>query len=148
VSRPRRTRYGQQYAPVNDVAISPNRSLLATAGADGRARLWDLSTGRYFGVLIGDNAPLNSVAFSSDGRFVVAASDDEPQRSGEPKAPSHFPARVLRGPFAGRAAAAYRQRPPDDKVRILARTGRLRLTRDGAKIARLVVIFGEESTWS
>jgi RimJ/RimL family protein N-acetyltransferase len=67
------------------------------------------------------------------------------------------------GPFAGRDAilAAYRERPPDDEVRILgteepgdtvvaryswsvapdAQAGRLLLTRDGDKIARLVVTF-------
>jgi RimJ/RimL family protein N-acetyltransferase len=70
---------------------------------------------------------------------------------------------VTVGPFAGREAiaAAYEQRPPDDEVRILdteeqghtvvaryawvadpeVQAGRLRLTREGDKIARLVVTF-------
>ena len=70
------------------------------------------------------------------------------------------------GPFAGRdaIAAAYRTRPPGDEVRILdageqgdavigryawsvapeVQAGRLLLTRDGDKITRLVVTFGEE----
>jgi steroid delta-isomerase len=70
------------------------------------------------------------------------------------------------GPFAGREAiaAAYRERPPDDEVRILgaeeegetvvaryswsvapeAQAGRSLLTRDGDKIARLVVTFEED----
>jgi RimJ/RimL family protein N-acetyltransferase len=69
------------------------------------------------------------------------------------------------GPFAGREAivAAYEQRPPDDEVRILdaaeegdtvvaryawaaapeVQAGRLCLTREGDKIARLVVTFEE-----
>jgi RimJ/RimL family protein N-acetyltransferase len=73
---------------------------------------------------------------------------------------------VPAGPFAGREAiaVAYRDRPPDDEVRILdaredegvvvaryswsaapeAQAGRLLLTRDGDKIARLVVTFEEE----
>jgi RimJ/RimL family protein N-acetyltransferase len=69
------------------------------------------------------------------------------------------------GPFRGRAAitAAYRDRPPDDEVRVLAAeerahglvvaryawakepeasAGEMRITRDGARIARLVVTFG------
>ena len=69
------------------------------------------------------------------------------------------------GPFAGRAAigAAYRERPPDDEVRILGaeeegatvvaryawstaperRAGRLLLTGEGEKIVRLVVTLEE-----
>ena len=69
------------------------------------------------------------------------------------------------GPFAGREAiaAAYEQRPPDDEVRILdaeeeghtvvaryawaadpeVQAGTLRLTREGDRIARLVVTFEE-----
>jgi RimJ/RimL family protein N-acetyltransferase len=70
---------------------------------------------------------------------------------------------VAVGPFAGREAiaAAYEQRPPDDEVRIIdaeeqghtvearyawaadpeVRAGRMFLTREGDKIARLVVAF-------
>jgi steroid delta-isomerase len=70
------------------------------------------------------------------------------------------------GPYAGREAiaAAYRDRPPDDEVRILdaqeedgavvaryawsaapeAQAGRLLLTHSGDKIGRLVVTFEEE----
>jgi RimJ/RimL family protein N-acetyltransferase len=70
------------------------------------------------------------------------------------------------GSFAGRdaIAAAYRDQPPDDEVRILgteergasvvaryswsvapdAQAGRLLLTRDGDRIARLVVTFEED----
>jgi RimJ/RimL family protein N-acetyltransferase len=70
---------------------------------------------------------------------------------------------VAVGPFVGREAiaTAYEQRPPDDEVRILdaeeqghtvvaryawaaepeVRAGRLRLTREGDEIARLVVTF-------
>jgi steroid Delta-isomerase len=64
------------------------------------------------------------------------------------------------GPFAGREAiaAAYRDQPPDDTIRVLASeergadlvvpfawsrggTGRMTLTREGDRIARLVVAF-------
>ncbi len=70
---------------------------------------------------------------------------------------------VAVGPFAGREAivTAYEQRPPDDEVRVLdaeeqgdtvvaryawaaapeVQAGRLRLTREGDEIARLVVTF-------
>ena len=72
---------------------------------------------------------------------------------------------VAVGPFAGGEAivAAYEQRPPDDEVRVLdaeeqghtvvaryawaaepeVQTGRLSLTREGDKIARLVITFEE-----
>jgi hypothetical protein len=70
---------------------------------------------------------------------------------------------VAVGPFAGREAiaAAYEQRPPDDEVRIIdaeeqghtvearyawaadpeVQAGRMFLTREGDKVARLVVTF-------
>jgi hypothetical protein len=69
------------------------------------------------------------------------------------------------GPFRGRAAiaAAYREQPPDDEVRVLdsqerdhglivaryawagdptTAAGEMRITRDGEMIRRLVVTFG------
>jgi WD40 repeat protein len=59
----------------NDADLSPDGSLVVTAGQDGVARLWT-SGGELAKELRGHQAKLNSVAFSPDGASVVTASDD------------------------------------------------------------------------
>jgi WD40 repeat protein/transcriptional regulator with XRE-family HTH domain len=63
------------------VAVSPDRRLLAAAGADGTLRLWNVAVpGRP--VLVGDLLPANSAdplyaaAFSPDGKLLAAAGAD------------------------------------------------------------------------
>jgi WD40 repeat protein/DNA-binding SARP family transcriptional activator len=61
---------------VQDITYSPNGALLATAGADGTARLWDASSGEQLRVLQGHDARLNSVRFSPNGEHLATAADD------------------------------------------------------------------------
>jgi WD40 repeat protein len=63
-------------ASVTDVSFSPDGSRLATASSNGKVRLWDVASGRLRATLAGGHEALNSVVFSRDGRFVLAASDN------------------------------------------------------------------------
>jgi WD40 repeat protein len=61
---------------VNRVAYSPDGRLLATAGADGTARVWEASTGTALAVLHGHTGTVWIAAFSPDGRLLVTAGAD------------------------------------------------------------------------
>jgi WD40 repeat protein len=60
---------------VDSAAFSPNGQLIVTSTADGQARLWEASTGQSLVELIGTTGPLLNVAFSADGKSIIAASD-------------------------------------------------------------------------
>jgi WD40 repeat protein len=65
------------------VAFSPDGRLLATAGLDGAARLWDPATRNCLRTLTGDTSevrPLFAVAFSPDGRLLATGGDDRTAR--------------------------------------------------------------------
>ena len=61
---------------VNAVAFGPNGTLVATAGYDGTAKLWDPLTGDEVATLSGHTEPLQAVVFNPDGTLVATASLD------------------------------------------------------------------------
>jgi dipeptidyl aminopeptidase/acylaminoacyl peptidase len=68
-------------AGVVAVAFSPDGKILATAGDDGTARLWDLATHQQIGAPITAangvyNNGVNAVAFSPDGKILATAGGD------------------------------------------------------------------------
>jgi len=68
---------------LNDVAFNHDGSMLATAGDDGTARVWDPDTGEELGGASGQPGTVESPSiarspsFSADGRLVAAAWPDE-----------------------------------------------------------------------
>jgi WD40 repeat protein len=66
----------QRVDPIHAVAFSPVGGLVATAGNQGRVRLWDPRDGRTWAVLVGHDRPVRGVAFSADGGAIAAAGED------------------------------------------------------------------------
>jgi WD40 repeat protein len=64
------------FGPVWDCMFSPDGALLATAGDDGTARLWNVATGRERASLAAHSGPLRGCVFSPDGALLATAGDD------------------------------------------------------------------------
>lgn len=69
-------RLGDQAHDVRDLAFSGDGTLLATAGFDGTARLWDRNTGQELRVLRGHTNWVRSVVFAPAGDVLATGSED------------------------------------------------------------------------
>ena len=62
---------------VHGIAYSPDGKRLATAGQDGRAKIWDTSSGKeIFTIDIHSQGGVNAVVYSNDGRRLATSSDN------------------------------------------------------------------------
>jgi len=61
---------------ISSARFSRDGRLVATASADGTARIWCLEHGTCLKTLVGHTGSVNSAAFSPDGYYVVTASSD------------------------------------------------------------------------
>ncbi len=61
---------------VSGLAFSPAGNTLASGGADGQLRIWDLSRGRTLRTITGHTGAVNTVAFLPDGERLASAGDD------------------------------------------------------------------------
>jgi WD40 repeat protein len=62
------------------VSISPDGTMIATAGLDETIRLWELSSGRERRTLTGHQGWINAVAFTGDGHKLLSAGRDRTMR--------------------------------------------------------------------
>jgi WD40 repeat protein len=88
---------------ISAIASSPDGHYLATASADGTARLWDARTGRLFTVLASGSAPLTDVQFGPGGALAMTVDSLGLVRIWDTSAGE--PVTKLRQPAGGRTIA-------------------------------------------
>jgi WD40 repeat protein/DNA-binding SARP family transcriptional activator len=92
------------------VSISPNSRTLASAGREGKVRMWDLTTGRPLsGPLDGHAGVVHSSAFSPDGSMLATAGSDASPLLWDVRSQKRLGAPLPGPPEAGnaRVAAAF-----------------------------------------
>jgi COMPASS component SWD3 len=62
---------------VSQVRISPDGRWIASASADGTAKIWDASTGAHLETLVGHMAGVSCLAWSPDSNTLATGSDDK-----------------------------------------------------------------------
>ncbi|KAB5580842.1 WD40-repeat-containing domain protein [Coniochaeta sp. 2T2.1] len=63
--------------PVSLVRISPDGRWLASASADGTAKIWDAETGEHMDTLVGHMAGVSCLAWAPDGDGLATGGDDK-----------------------------------------------------------------------
>jgi COMPASS component SWD3 len=63
--------------PISQVRISPDGRWIASASADGTARIWDAATGAHMTTLVGHVAGLSCLAWSPDSNTLATGADDK-----------------------------------------------------------------------
>jgi COMPASS component SWD3 len=64
-------------AAVSQVRISPDGRWIASASADGTAKIWDVETGEHMDTLVGHMAGVSCLAWAPDGDGLATGGDDK-----------------------------------------------------------------------
>lgn len=64
-------------AAVSQVRISPDGRWIASASADGTAKVWDAATGAHMDTFVGHMAGVSCIAWAPDGDMLATGSDDK-----------------------------------------------------------------------
>ena len=72
-----RLELGGHSAAISQVRISPDGKWIASASADGIAKVWDSSTGAHLETLVGHMAGISCVAWAPDSNTLATGSDDK-----------------------------------------------------------------------
>jgi WD40 repeat protein len=95
----------EQVSSVNDTTFSPDGTIVATAGDNGTAHLFEAATGRHLATLRGHEGRVWTVAFSPDGQRVVTTASDQSARIWD--AATGRELRSLSHPGGGLAGAVF-----------------------------------------
>jgi WD40 repeat protein len=58
---------------INGLALSPDQTILATAGDDGTVQLWDVAAGNRVAEFHASDEPIFQISWSADGKSIVTA---------------------------------------------------------------------------
>jgi COMPASS component SWD3 len=64
-------------AAISQVRISPDGRWIASASADGTAKIWDAESGAHFDTLVGHMAGVSCLAWAPDSDTLATGSDDK-----------------------------------------------------------------------
>jgi WD40 repeat protein len=145
---------------VGAMAFSPDGRFLLTGGGNPFVTVWDLSTGRQEGALVGHAARVLGLAFSPDGRFVASAGADHTAliwdakfptvRRGPPPEVGMSPDELWSALAGGDAANAFRatgvlSARPADGLALLRRRLRPAPALDAREADRLIADLGNDA---